>query len=71
MKLFGKGADHLSIEEAALLAGILAGPDRFSPYGHPEKALERRNKVLADMATEGKISAIEAARAETTPIVAR
>ena len=71
VKLFGKGADHLSIEEAALLAGILTGPDRFSPYAHPEKALERRNKVLADMATEGKISAIEAARAETTPIVAR
>jgi membrane carboxypeptidase/penicillin-binding protein len=71
VKLFGKGADHLSIEEAALLAGMLAAPDRFSPYAHPEKALERRNKVLADMATEGKISAAEAARAEIAPIVAR
>jgi hypothetical protein len=30
-----------------------------------------RDKVFADMATEGKINAAEAARAETTPIVAR
>src|SRR4029077_3647014 len=55
--LFVKGADHLSIEVAALLAGILTVPDRFSPYALPEKPLDRRNKVLADMATEGKISA--------------
>jgi len=66
---FRKGADSLNTEEAALLAGILRAPDVFSPREHPEKALQRRNRVLEAMVAQGKLSASDAARAEATPVV--
>jgi len=68
-RFFHKDADALSIEEAALIAGLLRAPDYFSPYKHPERALQRRNKVLEDMMAQGKLSASDAARAEATPVV--
>ena len=67
-QFFRKEADALNTEEAALLAGLLRAPEYFSPYKRPEKALQRRNQVLEAMAAQGKLSAIEAARAEATPI---
>jgi membrane carboxypeptidase/penicillin-binding protein len=66
---FRKEADALSVEEAALLAGLLRAPNYLSPYAHPEAALARRNKVLEAMVVRGKLSASEAARAEASPIV--
>jgi penicillin-binding protein 1A len=68
-QFFHKDADALSIEEAALIAGLLRAPGYFSPYNHPERALQRRNKVLEDMMAQGKLSASEAARAEATPLL--
>ncbi len=41
----------------------------LSPYKHPERALQRRNQVLEEMVVQGKLSAAEAVRLETTPIV--
>jgi membrane carboxypeptidase/penicillin-binding protein len=68
-QFFHKDADALSIEEAALIAGLLRAPDYFSPYKHPERALQRRNKILEAMVAHGKLSASDAARAEATPVV--
>ena len=68
-QFFHKDADALSIEEAALIAGLLRAPGYFSPYKHPERALQRRNEVLEAMAAQGKLSASDAARAEATPVV--
>src|ERR1700676_851863 len=68
-KFFHKDADALSIEEAALIAGLLRAPDYFSPYKHPDRALQRRNKVLEDMVAQGKLTVSDAARAEATPVV--
>lgn len=70
-KFFGTDADALTTEEAALLAGMLRGPGLYSPYTHPEKALERRNAVLAGMAAQGTITAAEATRAESSPVRVR
>ena len=64
--LFQKGADALSPEEAALLAGLLRAPSIFSPFKNAEKALQRRNKILEAMAVQGKLSAIELATAVTS-----
>ncbi len=66
---FNKDADSLSAAEAALLAVLLRAPDYFSPYKHPEAALQRRNRVLEAMAAQGKLSASDAASAEATPVV--
>ena len=68
-KFFHKEPDALSTEEAALIAGLLRAPDYLSPYKHPERALQRRNKVLEEMVAQGKLSAAEAMRLEATPVV--
>lgn len=53
---FSKHASELSIGEGALLAGLAKAPNGYSPLNHPEKALERRNIVLAAMENAGMIS---------------
>lgn len=52
---FGKDADELSVNEAAVLAGINNSPNNYSPYVNMEAALTRRNQVLQDMQTYGFI----------------
>lgn len=67
--LFHKDSEALSIDEAALIAGLLRAPGALSPRKHPERALQRRNKVLEEMVAKGKLSAGDAARLEATPLV--
>jgi 1A family penicillin-binding protein len=53
---FGKKAKDLTLEEAALLAGLPQAPSLYSPYINPEAALVRRNEVLRSMRNQGFIS---------------
>ena len=46
---FGKRAMGLSLSEAALLAGLTAAPERYSPRKHLDRALQRRAYVLGQM----------------------
>jgi len=49
-KFFAKPASQLTLPQAALLAGLIASPTRFSPFGaHPELAKERQKLVLQKM----------------------
>jgi len=68
---FGKPAKDLTLEEAALIAGILQGNVRQSPYVNMEAALRRRNYTLGRMAEVGFISEAEAEAARKKPIVLR
>src|SRR5882762_12013719 len=43
---FGKSASKLNLPEAALLAGLIRSPNRFSPLKNPEGAVVQRNAVL-------------------------
>jgi penicillin-binding protein 1A len=54
---FGKRAALLDAAEAALLAGIIASPERYSPRRAPELALSRRAYVLRQMRAKGFITA--------------
>ncbi|HWS55976.1 MAG TPA: PBP1A family penicillin-binding protein, partial [Pyrinomonadaceae bacterium] len=65
---FGKQAKDLTVEEAALLAGIPKAPSQLSPTVNMEAAKERRNLVLALMAQHGFIPESEAAAAKAKPI---
>lgn len=67
-KFFQKEANALSVEDAALLAGVLRGPAIYSPFKYPDLALRRRNQVLETMAARGKLSGTELARAVATPV---
>ena len=46
---FGKDIGELTLSEAATLVGVLPAPSAYSPWTNPERALERRNIVLAEM----------------------
>jgi penicillin-binding protein 1A len=52
---FGKHASELSIEEAALLAGLVKSPSSYAPTVSPDRAKARRNVVLRAMLDEGDI----------------
>ncbi|MEX1062567.1 MAG: transglycosylase domain-containing protein [Balneolaceae bacterium] len=59
-RFFSKPASDLEPHEAALLAGVLKAPGFYNPHRHPERALRRRNVVLRQMETYGKITPEEA-----------
>ena len=65
---FNKRAKDVTLEEAALIAGIIQSPARQSPYVDMAAATRRRNYVLQRMAEEHYITADEAETARATPI---
>jgi penicillin-binding protein 1A len=68
---FSKPAKLLTLDEAALLAGLPKGPGIYSPINHPERAQKRRNLVINAMLEDGKITAAQAADARSAPLVLR
>jgi penicillin-binding protein 1A len=65
---FSKPAKRLTLDEAALLAGLPKSPTYYSPITHPDHALKRRNLVINSMLEDGKITAQQAAAARDLPI---
>jgi penicillin-binding protein 1A len=65
---FSKPAKELTIDEAALLAGLPKGPSAYSPINNPEKALRRRNLVINNMMEDGRITAQQAQEAKSRPL---
>ena len=68
---FNKSNKQLSLEEAALIAGIFQTPERQSPFVDPKRATQRRNVVLQRMADERYITQAQADAAKQKPIVTR
>ncbi|ANW16910.1 transglycosylase domain-containing protein [Streptomyces clavuligerus] len=67
-RYFSKRAKDLTLEEAALLAGLVQSPSRYDPVNAPEEARKRRNIVLQRMADVGDITRAEAQRAKASPL---
>lgn len=65
---FQKEPDRLTVEEAALLVGMLKGNSIYNPNRNPKAALDRRNTVLSQMEKNGKITPAEAKRVKALPI---
>jgi len=65
---FDKDVSSLTLPEAALIAGLIHGPNRDSPYKYPGRALERRNFVLRRMLEVGFIAPAEAEQASAAPL---
>ncbi len=65
---FSKPASELSPEEAALLAGMIRSPNRYSPLRSPAASKERRNAVLARMRRLGMLQESVFERAVRTPV---
>ena len=54
-RFFGKESKYLTIDESALLVGLLPAPASYSPIHHPDIAMRRRNTVLRLMRDQGYI----------------
>ena len=53
---FSKDVSQITLDEAAMLIGLLPAPARFSPINHPEKAIDKRNLVLQVMLNQNYIN---------------
>jgi penicillin-binding protein 1A len=67
---FAKSVSDLTLDEAAVIAGIIQGNVRQSPYVNMRAAMTRRNYTLERMATEGYLTLEEMEAAKLRPIVA-
>ena len=52
---FSKTPAELNVQESALLVGLVNGPTWYSPVRNPERALDRRNRVISQMQKYGYI----------------
>src|SRR5687767_3311684 len=66
---FGKDLNQISLAEAALLAGMIQSPARYSPVHHPEAAQVRRNTVLGAMRESGVITPAQLSSASLEPVL--
>src|SRR5712664_3468910 len=65
---FGKQAKDLTLEEAALLAGVPKAPSEYSPTANPGRAKERRDLILDLMARTGFANQSDVDAAKAKPI---
>jgi penicillin-binding protein 1A len=61
---FSRPVSKLTLEQAALLAGLPQAPSEYNPILHPDEALRRRNAVLGKMAHLGYLAPARARQAE-------
>ena len=67
-RYFNKTAQELTVDECALLAGVIKHSVRFSPIRRPVSAFQRRNLVLYRMMEEGFLTREEYALYRNAPI---
>ncbi len=65
---FNKEPRDLTVEEGAVLIGMLQAPSKYNPRFHPERAAKRRNIVMSQMVKNGKLSAKEYEAKSAKPI---
>lgn len=65
---FNKEPKKLTVEEAAVLVGMLQAPSRYNPRFNPDRAEKRRNIVLAQMAKNKKITEAEKEKYQAKPL---
>ena len=65
---FAKDPLHLTVEESAMLVGMVNKPTRYNPALHPDYALQRRNFVIGQMARAGYLTQAECDSIRAIPI---
>jgi penicillin-binding protein 1B len=67
-RYFSKNLDDLSIDEIALIVGLIKGPNAYSPVKNVEEATRRRNVVLRRLKDEGVLTEDVVAQAMNRPV---
>ena len=65
---FGKTPSELSLDECAILAGLIKSPNNYSPFKNPERCQKRKEIVLTVMLNNGSISQQEKEEAVNAPL---
>jgi penicillin-binding protein 1A len=65
---FSKPSSGLTLQEAAMLAGLIRSPNRYSPLSNMQGAVSQRDEVLDRMVELKMISAADANDAKKVPI---
>ena len=65
---FDRPLDRLEPQEIATLVGMVKGPTVYDPRKHPERALNRRNVVLQEMAGQNVITQAQFVEARRKPL---
>ncbi|MFH1329725.1 MAG: PBP1A family penicillin-binding protein, partial [Actinomycetota bacterium] len=67
-RYFGKAVSALTLDESALLAGLIRRPNALDPYEYPNAALSRRQTVLDKMVEVGWLTEAAADAAGILPL---
>jgi penicillin-binding protein 1B len=67
-RYFGKTLQELAVEEVAMIAGLVKGPNSYAPTKHPESAKQRRDVVLRRLRETGVLTEEMWTRAVQTPV---
>ena len=67
-RFFGHGADHLSLGEAAIIAGLVKAPSSYSPTADMDAARDRAKVVLKTMVENGFVPADKAAEVDFSSV---
>ena len=67
-RFFSKGPKNLTVDEAAVLIGMLKANHTYNPRINPEKSKKRRNIVIAQMLSNGFLSEAEADVFQAKPL---
>jgi penicillin-binding protein 1B len=67
-RYFGKALQELTIEEIAMIAGLIKGPNSYAPTKYPESAKQRRDVVLRRLRETGLLTEEVWKRAASEPL---
>lgn len=67
-RYFGKPASQLTLDETAVLMGMIRAPSHYSPIAHPDRAAQRRNSILDNMVAQGSVTKSDADVAKSISI---
>ena len=67
-RYFGKTLQELTVEEIAMIAGLIKGPNSYAPTKHPESAKQRRDVVLRRLRETGLLTEEVWKRAMNEPV---
>lgn len=65
---FGKSASDLSVDEAALIAGLIQAPSAYDPRANLDRAVDRRRIVLDQMVVAGSLEREDALKLAEVPV---